>query len=216
MQAHWQVLAAADFFTVEVWTRSGLVRVLVLFVIELSTRRVEIAGICPQPDGAWMTQISRNLTDDVDGFLVGKKYLIHDRDPLFTREFRETLAVAGVRTVRLPARSPNLNAYAERFVRSIKESCLDRMIFFGERSLRRAVQEFVAHYHFERNHQGLDKELIFPEKSAAKPSAPIECRQRLGGLLKYYLCGAKTPSPRQPVEFKPVIGIAAGTAIHRL
>ncbi len=186
LQAHWEVLAAADFFTVEVWTRSGLVRVMVLFVIELSTRRVEIAGICPQPDGAWMTQISRNLTDDVDGFLVGKKHLIHDRDPLFTREFRETLAAAGVRTVRLPARSPNLNAYAERFVRSIKESCLDRMIFFGERSLRRAVQEFVAHYHFERNHQGLDNQLIFPETSAAKPSAPIECRQRLGGMLKYY------------------------------
>ena len=186
LQAHWEALAAADFFTVEVWTRSGLVRVMVLFVIELSTRQVEIAGICPQPDGAWMTQISRNLTDDVDGFLVGKKHLIHDRDPLFTPEFRETLAAAGVRTVRLPARSPNLNAYAERFVRSIKESCLDRMIFFGERSLGRAVQEFVAHYHFERNHQGLDNELIFPERSAAKSGAPIECRQRLGGMLKYY------------------------------
>ena len=122
MQAHWEVLAATDFFTVEVWTRSGLVRVVVLFVIELSTRRVEIAGICTQPDGPWMTQISRNLTDDVDGFLVGKRYLIHDRDPLFTQEFRETLAAAGVRVVRLPARFPNLNAYAERFVRSIKES----------------------------------------------------------------------------------------------
>jgi transposase InsO family protein len=79
-----------------------------------------------------------------------------------------------------------LNAYAERFVRSIKESCLDRMILFGERSLRRAVREFVAHYHFERNHQGLDNQLIFPETSAAEPGAPIECRQRLGGMLKYY------------------------------
>ena len=186
LQAHWEALAAADFFTVEVWTRSGLVRVMVLFVIELPTRKVEIAGICPQPDRVWTTQNSRSLSDDVDCFLVGKKHLIHDRDPLFTRGFQETLAAAGVRTVRLPARSPNLNAYAERFVRSIKESYLDRMILFGERSLRRAVQEFVAHYHYERNHQGLDKELIFPEKTAAKPSAPIECRQRLGGLLKYY------------------------------
>ena len=122
LQAHWEVLAAADFFTVEVWTRSGLVRVVVLFVIELSTRRVEIVGIHTQPDGAWMTQISRNLTDDVDGFLAAKKYLIHERNPLFTFEFRETLAAAGVKTVRLPPRSPNLNAYAERFVRSIKES----------------------------------------------------------------------------------------------
>ena len=185
LQMHWEVLAAADFFTVEVWTRSGLVRVVVLFVIELSTRRVEIAGITTQPDGAWMTQIARNLTDDGDGFLAGKKYLIHDRDPLFTQEFQETLA-AGVSVVRLPARSPNLSAYAERFVRSIKESCLDRMILFGERSLGRAVQEFVAHYHFERNHQGLGNQLIFPEASMSDPRGPIECRRRLGGMLKYY------------------------------
>ena len=186
LQAHWEVLAAADFFTVEVWTRSGLVRFVVLFVIELSTRRVEIAGITTQPDGVWMTQIARNLTDGVDGFLVGKKYLIHDRDPLFTQEFRETLGATGVGVVRLPVRSPNLNAYAERFVRSIKESCLDRMILFGEPSLRRATREFLAHYHRERNHQGIDNQLIFPDKSAAKSSAPIECRQRLGGMLKYY------------------------------
>jgi len=95
-------------------------------------------------------------------------------------------AAAGVGVVRLPARSPNLNAYAERFVRSIKESCLDRTILFGERSLRRAVQQFVAHYHCERNHQGLDNQLIVPETPAANPGAPIECRQRLGGMLKYY------------------------------
>ena len=186
LQAHWEVLAAADFFTVEVWTRSGLVRFVVLFVIELSTRRVEIAGITTRPDGVWMTQVARNLTDGVDGFLVGKKHLIHDRDPLFTQEFRETLEATGVGVVRLPARSPNLNAYAERFVRSIKESCLDRMILFGEPSLRRATREFLAHYHRERNHQGIDNQLIFPDKSAAKSSAPIECRQRLGGMLKYY------------------------------
>ncbi len=186
LEAHWDVFAATDFFTVEVWTRSGLVRVIVLFVIEMSTRRVEIAGISTQPDGAWMAQVARNLTDVEDGFLAGKKYLIHDRDPLFTAEFRETLASAGVEVVRLPPRSPNLNAYAERFVRSIKESCLDRMILFGERSLRRAVQEFVAHYHFERNHQGLDNQLLFPDRTDTRPSAAIECRRRLGGMLKYY------------------------------
>ena len=186
LQAHWEVLAAADFFTVEVWTRSGLVRYVVLFVIELSTRRVEIAGVAPQPDGPWMTQISRNWTDVFDGFLVGKRFLIHDRDPLFTLEFRETLAAAGVQAVRLPPRSPNLNAYAERFVRSIKESCLDRMILFGERSLSRAIKEFVSHYHRERNHQGLGNQLILPEHHGAQTEGPIECRQRLGGMLKYY------------------------------
>ncbi len=186
LQAHWEVLAAADFFTVEVWTRTGLVRVMVLFVIELSTRRVEIAGISSQPEGVWMTQIGRNLTDAEDGFLVGKRFLIHDRDPLFTAEFRETLVAAGVRVVRLPARSPNLNAYAERFVRTIKESCLDRMILFGEQSLRRVTREFLAHYHRERNHQGLDNQLIFPGPADTDLAAPIERRQRLGGMLNYY------------------------------
>lgn len=106
LQAHWEVLAAADFFTIEVWTQSGLVRVVVLFVIELSTRRVEIAGFTTEPKGAWMTQVARNLTDVEDGFVVGKRFLIHDRDPLFTKEFRETLAAAGVESLRLPARSP--------------------------------------------------------------------------------------------------------------
>ena len=169
LEAHWEVLAAADFFTVEVWTPTGLVRVVVLFVIELSTRRVEIAGISTKPDGAWMAQVARNLTDVEDGFLAGKKYLIHDRDPLFTAEFRETLAAAEIESLRLPACSPNLNAYAERFVRTIKESCLERLILFGEQSLRRAIEEFVVHYHHERNHQGLDNELIFPELAATDP-----------------------------------------------
>ena len=170
----------------EVWTRTGLVRVVVLFVIELSTRRVEIAGISSQPEAVWMTQIGRNLSDAEDGFLVGKRFLIHDRDPLFTAEFRETLVAAGVRVVRLPARSPNLNAYAQRFVRTIKESCLDRMILFGEQSLRRVTREFLAHYHRERNHQGLDNQLIFPSPADTDLAAPIERRQRLGGMLNYY------------------------------
>ncbi len=186
LEAHREVLAATDFFTVEVWTATGLVRVVVLFVIEVSTRRVKIAGISTQPDGAWMAQVARNLTDVEDGFFAGKKYLIHDRDPLFTAEFRETLAAAEIESVRLPARSPNLNPYAERFVRTIKESCLERMVLFGEESLRRAIQEFVVHYHRERNHQGLDNQLIFPETADPDPSAPIERRQRLGGMLNYY------------------------------
>ncbi len=186
LEAHWEVLAATDFFTVEDWTPTGLVRVVVLFVIELSTRKVEIAGISAHPDGAWMAQVARNLTDVEDGFLVGKKYLIHDRDPLFTAEFRETLASARIEGLRLPVRSPNLNAYSERFVRTIKESCLERMILFGEESLRRAIQEFVVHYHRERNHQGLDNQLIFPETIDSDRSGPIQRRQRLGGMLNYY------------------------------
>ena len=136
---HWAVLMAADFFTVEVWTRRGLTRYIVLFLIDLSTRR-EIAGMATQANGFWMTQTARNLSDAVNGFLKGKRYMIHDRDPLFTAEFLGMLATAGVNSVKLPPRSPNLNAYAERFVRTIKESCLDRMILFGEGSLRKAIQ----------------------------------------------------------------------------
>jgi transposase InsO family protein len=146
LSAHWSVLAATDFFTVELWTAGGLTRFAVLFVIDLATRRVEIAGILPEPDSAWVIQCGRQITDPVDGFLVGKRFLLHDRDPLFTDAFRETLAAAGVQRVRLPPRSPNLNAYAERFVRTIKESCLDRLILVSERSLREAIREFVEHY----------------------------------------------------------------------
>jgi transposase InsO family protein len=147
--------ARYQIFTIEVFTRKGLQRFLVLFFIELSTRRVHIAGISARANGLWMNQIARNLTDAEDGLLKGKRYLIHDRDPLFTEEFLATLTEAGIESARLPPRSPNLNSYAERFVRSIKESCLDRMILFGEGSLRTTVREFVARYHTERNHQGM-------------------------------------------------------------
>jgi transposase InsO family protein len=186
LRAHWDVLAAADFFTVEVWTASGLTRYVVVFVIELATRRIHIAGITSEPDNAWVVQCSRQLTDAAEGFLIGKRFLLHDRDPLFTQTFRETLAATGIETVRLPPKSPNLNAFAERFVRSIKESCLDRLMLVGESSLRRAVREFVAHYHEERNHQGLGNVLIFPVGRPAPIRGRVACRERLGGLLKYY------------------------------
>ena len=116
-----------------------------LFLIDLSTRRVEIAGLAKRANGLWMSQVARNLSDAAEGFLTGRRYVIHDRDPLFTTEFLETLEASGVKSVKLPPRSPNLNAHAERFVRTIKESCLKRMILFGEGSLRKAVHEFVVH-----------------------------------------------------------------------
>ncbi len=179
-------IAATDFFTVEVLTLFGLVRYYVLFVIDLKTRRVEIAGIVHQPYGAWMKQVARNLTDPFDGFLFGAKYLIHDRDPLFTTEFREILKESGVKTVKLPAASPDLNAYAERFVLSIKTECLNRVIPLGEDHLRDLVSEYASHYHLERNHQGLDNELITPLRSKFDPNSKVKCRARLGGLLNYY------------------------------
>ena len=128
LQAHWEGLAACDLFTVEVLTLAGLRRYLVFFVIELRSRRVTIAGIHPQPGGAWMEQQARNVTDPVDGCLRRARYLIHDRDPLYTRVFGEILESAGVQPIRLPQKSPNLNAYAERFVRSIKEEASEKRV----------------------------------------------------------------------------------------
>ena len=183
---HWEQIVATDFFTIEVWTRTGLQRFLVLFFIELSTRRVKVGGIAKVANGLWMSQIARNLTDAVDGCFLGKRYLIHDRDPLYTTEFLSMLADVGVKSVKLPPRSPNLNAYAERFVRTIKESCLERMIFFGEGSLRTAISEFLSHYHLERNHQGLENRLITPMDTTIESSGTVQRRQRLGGMLNYY------------------------------
>jgi transposase InsO family protein len=189
LKAHLGSLAATDFFTVEVLTLGGLVRYFVLFVIDIKTRRVQVAGIVRQPHGAWMKQIARNLTDHVDGFLWGTRYLIHDRDPLFTDEFRELLRAAGVKCLRLPAQSPNLNAFAERFVLSIKTECLDKLVLLGERHLHLAVAEYLEHYHVERNHQGLDNQLITTSPLAATPGnddSPVVRRERLGGLLSFY------------------------------
>src|SRR5262249_19075064 len=183
---HWEQIVASDFFTIEVWTPKGLQRYIVLFFIELSTRRVEVGGIASKANGLWMVQIARNLTDDVDGFVKGKRYLIHDRDPLYTEEFMKMLAEVAIESLKLPPRSPNLNAYAERFVRTIKESCLEQMIIFGEDSLRNAIREFVTHYHWERNHQGLSNRLLMPAQTDPIPPGIVRSRQRLAGLLSYY------------------------------
>jgi transposase InsO family protein len=183
--AHWDALAAADFFTVDVLTMAGLVRYVVLFAMKLKTRTVAIAGITSQPSGSWMTQVARNLTDADDGFLRGTEYLILDRDPLYTAAFRDLLRDSGVKPLLLPARSPNLYAFAERFVGSVKSECLDRIVPLGEKHLRAAVRAFVDHYHEERPHQGLGNELIAPTTTSLGPG-PVRCRERLGGVLKFY------------------------------
>jgi putative transposase len=185
LAAHWDGLAAADFFTVEVLTMGGLVRYVVFFVMKLKTRAVEIAGITREPDEAWMAQVARNLTDAGDGFLRGVQYLILDRDPLYTAAFRRLLRGSGVKPLVLPAWSPNLNAFAERFVGSVKSECLERIVPLGEGHLRGAVQAFVQHYHEERPHQGLGNRPITP-KTAAIGTGPVTCRALLGGVLKFY------------------------------
>ena len=136
IKAHLSAITTADFFTVEVLNWAGLVRYHVFFVIDLASRCVEIAGISRNPDGRWMEQVAGNLLDAGDGFLLGRKYLIIDRDPLYTREFRSAMERCGVKILRLPPSSPNLNAFAERFVLSIKSECLAKMVPLGEVHLR--------------------------------------------------------------------------------
>ena len=186
IKSHWDVLAAIDFTTVEVWTKSGLVTMYLLFVMELKTRRVHFAGCTPNPHELWMKRMAVNLTDCVDGFLLGKRYLLMDRDSKFCEGCRNILETEDIKSVRLPRQSPNLNAHLERFFRSLKDECLSRMIFFGEKSLCRATCEFVSHYHGERNHQGLHNAIIEPGDEIGAIAGKVNCRERLGSLLRYH------------------------------
>jgi putative transposase len=189
LRAHWSEIAGADFFTTEVWTLRGLVTHYTLFVIDLRSRRVHIVGSTPNPDAAFMAQAARRLTDAVDGFLVDHRVLICDRDGKWTEGFRAITEGSGMRIVLTPIQAPNANAYAERFVRSVREEWLDRLILFGEGRLIRVLDEFVAHYHGERNHQGLGNNLIAPEP---RPLAGthVRCRARWAG------CCATTTTAR--------------------
>jgi len=186
LKAHWDVMAATDFFTIEVWTPRGLVTYYVLFVTHLATRKIFIVGATPNPNGAFMMQIARNVTDEFDGFLRNHSYLIMDRDSKPTEAFRDALERESVEPVRCPPRAPTSNAYAERFVRSMKSECLERMILFGERSLRRALREYSTHYLNEHNHQGMDNQLLEPSNVVAFSTERIQRRERLGGILSFY------------------------------
>jgi putative transposase len=186
LKAHWKALAASDFFTVEVWCWRGLVTHYILFVIDLATRRVLIAGITTNPNEAWMLQMGRNLTDVKSEMLCDTRHLIIDRDNKYSTAFRIFLAREGIQVIRLPPRSPNLNAYAERFVKSVKSECLSKLIPIGVPMLRRALHEYMEHYHRERNHQGIDNQLIVPLRDPRSMSHPVGRRTRLGGMLSYY------------------------------
>lgn len=188
IDAHKEVLAGTDFFTVEVLTLRGLVTYYVLFFLKLSRREVHVAGLTPHPDESWMKQVARNVTMAGDGFLQGIGYLIHDRDGKFCPAFRAILESAGVDVLTFPPSSPNLNAFAERWIRGFREEGLSRLILFGERSLRHVLSEYLAHFHTERPHQGLGNQIPFPTVSdrLGEVTGSIECRERLGGLIRFY------------------------------
>jgi putative transposase len=179
-------LSAIDFTSVEIGSTKSLVTIYLLVVMELSTRRVHFAAVTANPDEKWMKQMARNLTAADEGFLIGKRYVLMDRDSKFSAAFRGLLGAAEIESVRLPPRSPNLNAHLERFWRTLRAECLERMILFGEDMLCRAVHSFVAHYHSERNHQGLGNRLIEPGEEIGRSAGAVQCRERLGGILRYY------------------------------
>ena len=187
IRTHMAVLVATDFFTAEVWTCHGMITYYALFFIHLESRQVHIAGMTPHPDEAWMMQIARNETMEAYGFLKPGQYLIHDRDGKYCPAFQRIVDDAGVQRLPLPPRSPNLNAFAERWVRSVKEEALSNVILLGERSLRYVLSEFKSHYHQERPHQGKGNVILMSKvQKHRKGDGPIRCRERLGGLLKYY------------------------------
>ena len=188
LATHMNMLAGCDFFTIEVLSWRGLVTYYVLFFVHLETRRVTVAGITRHPDEEWMAQIARSATQDTWGYLRSCRYVLHDRDSKFCASFRSALATGGVKMIQLPPKSPNLNAFAERWIRSVKQECLSKVILFGEGPLSRVLTEYSRHYHHERNHQGKGNRLLFPDErgKAYRSSRNIVCRQRLGGLLKYY------------------------------
>jgi hypothetical protein len=198
IRTHLDVLAGTDFFTLEVVTLKGLITYYVLFFIHLETRRVCLAGMTPHPRQEWIKQIARNLTLEQWGFLGNCRYLLHDRDTKFCRSFDKIIELGNVKPIPLPAPRPNLNAFAERWVKSVKEECLSKLVLFSQASIKRALQQYLIHYHEERNHQGKGNALLFP--SQARPvgseQGSVQCQQRLVGLQKYYYRQAASAAQR--------------------
>lgn len=188
LEIHWDNLAATDFLTWEVLTPFGLITHYILFFISLKDRKIHFAGITTNPNENWMCQVARNLTDPETGFLKEKTILLHDRDTKYMAHFCRILNQSGVETKKLPPESPNLNAYAERFVRTVKEQCLSRMIITSEEQLRKALKEYLEYYHHERSHQGIGNVIPFPhpEDNVGSLEGKITRKSRLGNLLNSY------------------------------
>ena len=179
-------ILACDFFTVETL---ALRRYYVLFFIELATRRVHLAGITTNPTGAWTAQQARNLA--IADRLAHVRYLIHDRDSKFSGAFDEVFHSEGITVIHTPVRAPRANAYAERFVRTIRNECLDWLIIVGRRHLQHTLRVYVTHYNAERPHRGL--ELKPPDPNGRVPATPAEAihrRDLLGGLIHEYRAAA--------------------------
>lgn len=182
-----ELLVATDVFTAEVWTLGGLVTYDVVFFLHLGSHKIHVAGVTPHPKPVWMMQVARNVTMEVWGFLSPGHSCIHDQDGKYCPALHQIVDAAEVKRVSLPPRSPNRNAYAECWVRSVKEECLSRLILCGAASLRHALTPYVAHCPHERTQQGKGTVFLCPVVSHDTPRAgPIQCRERRGGLLQYH------------------------------
>ena len=185
IRRHKEVLWATDFFTTEVWTSTGLTTFYVLFFLHLQTRRIVLAGITPFPNEVGLRQVARNLAVE-DGPMARARFLLHDRDAKFSKAFDDVFQSVGIEPLKLPPQSPNLNAFAERWVRSVKDECLDQLILFGERSLHHTLKEYLSRFLHERNHQGLENLIPFPHQPTVRREGTVHKSERLGGLLNFY------------------------------
>jgi putative transposase len=174
---------ACDLFTVET---VGLTRLYVLFFIELERRRVSLAGVTAHPTGAWMTQQARNLLGDLGGRAGRLRFLIRDRDGKFAAGFAVVFAAEGAEVLKTPPRAPKANAYAERFVRTVRAECLDWVLIWDRRHLERVLSAYVEHYNTGRPHRGVHLEAPIPRPVSADPRAPIRRIDVLGGLVHEY------------------------------
>ena len=176
---------ATDFFTVDT---VSLKQLYVLFVIELSTREVHILGVTDHPTGAFVTQVARNLVGDLLDRGRSIKFLIRDRDAKFAASFDEVFRSEGIRVIKTPVRSPRANAYAERWVRTVRTECLDCLLILGHRPLERVLRQYVSHYNRQRPHRGIDLQMPLPgaKPSSAPPSVQTLRHDVLGGLIHEY------------------------------
>jgi putative transposase len=189
LRAHAGTLLAADFFHVD--CALTLSRLYVAFVIELRTRRVHLLGITRYPTGQWATQLARNLADELEEAGARFTYLIRDRDAKFTAAFDAVLASIGIRTLPTAPQAPKMNAYAERFVRTVRAECTDRMLIVGNRHPCANLTEYIGHYNTGRSHQGEGMGLRAPDDAPDViafpiPPARVQRRARLAGLINEY------------------------------
>jgi putative transposase len=187
---HAATLWAADFLTVKSWTMAGFVDLYLLVFIHIGTRRVIVTQPTANPNGEWATQQARNATMTMDDWGIPITGLIIDHDSKFTDSFDAVIEGEGAIVNRVGPMAPNMNAFAERFVQTLRTECLDHFVICGEKHLRHLVKEFLVHYHDERPHQGRGNVPLCVANADGTSAVPfggkVECRERLGGLLKHY------------------------------